>query len=136
MIYKNIIRPILFRFDPENAHDITHHFAGSLTNNRFLLSFLRSIYKTHRSELQQEICGLTFPNPVGLAAGFDKNGKLPCIMEAVGFGYTEIGSITAQPSVGNSKPRLFRLSTEEALINRMGLNNDGADVIIKRIATA
>jgi dihydroorotate dehydrogenase len=83
--------------------------------------------------LKQDMLGMHFASPIGLAAGFDKNGHLPRAFEALGFGFTEVGSITAQPSPGNSKPRMFRLPLDHALVNRMGLNNDGASVISARL---
>jgi dihydroorotate dehydrogenase len=136
MIYKNIIRPILFRLDPEEAHDLTHHFATSVTEDEFVLALLEYLFKRKTPLLEQQILGLSFRNPVGLAAGFDKNGRLIQIINALGFGFTEIGSITANSSKGNARPRLFRLQEDYALINRMGLNNDGADAIIKRVLSS
>lgn len=136
MIYKNIIRPVLFKFDAEDAHDLTHHFAMSIAENEFILNAIRSIYMRDKPELRQTILGMQFNNPVGLAAGFDKNGRLLNAMHALGFGFSEIGSITAQSSSGNSKPRLFRLPDDLGLINRMGLNNDGAEKIVNRLKSS
>lgn len=136
MIYKNIIRPILFRLDPEETHDLTHHFATSVTDNEFILGIIGCLYKRNTPLLEQKIYGLSFGNPVGLAAGFDKNGLLLSLIHALGFGYSEIGSITAESSLGNPKPRLFRLPTDHGLINRMGLNNDGAENIINRLKSS
>lgn len=136
MIYKNIIRPILFQLDPEEAHDLTHHFAASVTDNEFILDLVGCLYKRENPLLEQKILGLTFSNPVGLAAGFDKNGRLLRLIHALGFGFSEIGSITAESSLGNPKPRLFRLPTDHGLINRMGLNNDGAENIISRLKSS
>jgi dihydroorotate dehydrogenase len=133
MMYKNLIRPLLFSYDPEKAHDITHRFGSEISKNQALLSVLSSLFETNKDRLSQQICGLHFPSPIGLAAGFDKNAHLVPLFQALDFGFTEIGSITANPSVGNPKPRLVRLPKDSALINRMGLNNDGAAVITQRI---
>lgn len=133
MIYKSLIRPLLFGLDAERAHDSTMQFAQMASNNQVLRSAARAIYNYQSRKLNQQIWGLNFRNPIGLAAGFDKNGKFPEIMEAIGFGFMEIGSITGNPSTGNPKPRTFRLPEDSALINRLGLNNDGAKTIIKRL---
>ena len=133
MIYNSLVKPLLFRLDAERAHDLTHQFAQNASENELLKSLARVIYNYQSPKLSQKMWGLEFENPVGLAAGFDKNGHIPEIMEAIGFGFIEIGSITGDPSTGNPKPRMFRLPTDQALINRMGLNNDGAKTIIKRL---
>jgi len=133
MIYKSILRPLLFNFEAERAHDITYRFAETASRSP-LLQFLAGVLYNYQSpKLSQQIWGHTFRNPVGLAAGFDKNGQIPEIVEALGFGYMEVGSITANSNTGNPKPRSFRLPADEALINRMGLNNDGAKTIVKRL---
>ncbi|MGD8427268.1 MAG: quinone-dependent dihydroorotate dehydrogenase [Balneolaceae bacterium] len=133
MIYNSLVKPFLFRFDAEKAHDITHQFAQLASKSSFLKFLAHLIYDYQSPKLNQQIWGLDFRNPLGLAAGFDKNGQIPEIMEAIGFGFVEIGSITGNPSAGNPKPRMFRLLPDRALINRMGLNNDGAKTIIKRL---
>ncbi|HET6528508.1 MAG TPA: quinone-dependent dihydroorotate dehydrogenase [Balneolaceae bacterium] len=133
MFYKSLVKPLLFRLDAEDAHEKTHHFAHAASNNAVLKSTARAIYNFQSSKLKQQVWGLDFRNPIGLAAGFDKNGEIPEIMEALGFGFVEIGSITGNPSAGNPKPRMFRLPADRALINRMGLNNDGAQTIVKRL---
>ncbi len=94
---------------------------------------IHSLYHYSSPLLEQQLWGKTFRNPVGLAAGFDKNGYLPPIMKPLGMGFTEVGSITARPHPGNPKPRLFRLPNDRALINRIGLNNDGAQAVINRL---
>ncbi|MFN1834461.1 quinone-dependent dihydroorotate dehydrogenase [Balneola sp. MJW-20] len=133
MIYKNLVRPLLFNMDAEEAHDLSLEIAH-LTNENDFLQFLSSlIYGLDDPSLKRNLMGLTFPNPVGLAAGYDKNGITPYAMQALGFGFVEIGSITAQPSEGNPKPRAFRLPEDESLINRMGLNNQGAAAIVDRL---
>lgn len=133
MLYKNIIRPLLFRLDAEQAHDYTHRLGSELSKNPALLSVIQTWFDGGKQGLEQDILGLKFDSPVGLAAGFDKNAHLMPLMQAIGFGFIEIGSITALPSNGNPKPRLLRLSQDGALINRMGLNNDGAALITDRI---
>lgn len=133
MIYKSVLKPLLFRLEAERAHDATQKFAQTASKSAFLQLLARSVYNYQSPKLNQQIWGLDFKNPIGLAAGFDKNGKIPTIMEALGFGFVEIGSITANPNTGNPKPRTFRLPKDHAMINRMGLNNDGAKTIVKRL---
>jgi len=133
MIYKSLVKPLLFKLDAEQAHNITHHFAQTATKSSLLRLLAYLIYNYQSPKLTQNIWGLKFRNPIGLAAGFDKNGEIPEIMESVGFGFVEIGSITGNPSTGNPQPRAFRLPEDRALINRMGLNNDGAKTVIKRL---
>ncbi|MDR9414734.1 MAG: quinone-dependent dihydroorotate dehydrogenase [Gracilimonas sp.] len=133
MFYQKAIQPILFNKDAEEAHDLALNLASKTQRSPTLAKLVNIIYGLPTPELQTEHFGLTFPNPVGLAAGFDKNGTTPLAMQALGFGFVEVGSITARASVGNPKPRAFRLSMDDSLINRMGLNNDGADAVIDRL---
>jgi len=133
-MYKALLRPILFGMDAEKAHDLTMSFAKTASGSSILTFLARMFYSYTSDRLSQHIWGLNFANPVGLAAGFDKNGQIPGIIQASGFGFTEIGSITANPCTGNPKPRLFRLPDDQSLINRMGLNNDGAKTIVKRLS--
>lgn len=123
----DLVKPILFRIDPETIH----HLSVVLGNN--LAWALPYFFSYEDKRLETEIAGVIVKNPVGLAAGFDKNGRLSNLIKALGFGFMEVGSVTFRPSEGNPRPRLFRLPSDEALINRMGLNNDGADAISKRI---
>ncbi len=132
-MYKYLVRPLLFRLTSDYAHEATIKSAVSLSENRWLLKTLKSVFSYKNPVLEQKILGLTFQNPVGLAAGFDKNGKTVAFMESLGFGFIEIGSITANPSTGNPKPRSFRLPKDESLINRLGLNNEGAQTISRRL---
>ncbi len=134
MMYKKLLKPLLFRKDAEAAHEWALSVASSTQNSSVLQAMARALYGKGGSGLSQELFGLTFPNPIGLAAGFDKNGTTPLAMQALGFGFVEVGSITAQPSAGNPKPRAFRLPKDASLINRMGLNNDGAEVITQRLS--
>jgi dihydroorotate dehydrogenase len=133
MFYRNFIKPVLFSFDPEKAHDLAMKWAVRVNSSISLQRTARALFNVHDSKLEQKLMGLHFPNPVGIAAGFDKNGLILRSLQAIGFGFIEIGSITARPSKGNEKPRMFRLPDDRAIINRMGLNNDGADVIIDRL---
>lgn len=132
-MYK-VIRPLLFLLNPEQAHNL---FAktGIFLSRSWLKKIIEFIYSFEDDRLAIEAFGVIFKNPVGLAAGFDKNGKLSEFLPSLGFGFTEIGSVSAKPSSGNPKPRLFRLPLDEALINRMGLNNEGADAIAQRVQT-
>lgn len=134
MIYQNLIKPFLFQKDAEWAHEKAVAIAEKTSSSIFLKKMAAAIYGFESPNLKQELFGCTFPNPVGLAAGFDKNGTTPIAMQALGFGFVEVGSITAKSSSGNPKPRAFRLPEDQSLINRMGLNNEGADIIVKRLA--
>lgn len=128
-MYKSIIRPILFRFDPEEVH----HFTFSLLKN---FGFLAKVFFPKPIEdkrLGREVFGLKFKNPVGLAAGFDKDAKMFQELSNLGFGFIEIGTLTPKPQEGNPKKRLFRLKEDSALINRMGFNNGGVDDAVKRL---
>ena len=130
MIYKHLLRPLLFLKDPEEAHEQTLAF---LSRVDFLAPILELFFSVSDSRLQVGIGPLRFPNPVGLAGGFDKNGKAIKIWPAFGFGFMEIGAVTPLAQPGNPKPRLFRLPEDEALINRLGFNNEGADAVRGRL---
>lgn len=133
MIYKYLARPVLFSFPSDLVHEMTIKAGAVASKNRVLRKLAKVMYNYENGSLEQKFWGLTFKNPVGLAAGFDKNGHLLPLLEEIGFGYAEIGSITAKASPGNPKPRSFRLKADQSLINRMGLNNDGAETIIRRL---
>jgi dihydroorotate dehydrogenase len=126
MVYRSLVRPILFRLPPETAHELALH-SLSLLPSRLLAK--------HVSEpsLRIERFGLSFSNPVGLAAGFDKNGIALQPLAALGFGFIEAGTVTYHAQPGNPRPRLFRLSEDQALINRAGFNNDGATAFAQRV---
>ncbi len=132
-MYKLIIRPILFLFDAEKVH----HFTFSVLKIGFKIPFVKSIikriYSISDTSMQKEVFGLTFKNSVGLAAGFDKNALLIEELAALGFGFIEIGTVTPKAQIGNSKKRLFRLKKDKAIINRMGFNNDGVEVVVNRL---
>ncbi len=130
-MYK-LIRPLLFEFDSEAIHQKMLALGGFMQNS-FLQKPVEWMYKYENLSLEQKVFGIEFKNPVGLAAGFDKDGKILDFLPAIGFGHIEMGNITALPRPGNPKPRLFRLPEDSALINRLGLNNQGADAIAKRL---
>ncbi|MEZ4956669.1 MAG: quinone-dependent dihydroorotate dehydrogenase [Saprospiraceae bacterium] len=132
-MYKLILKPILFFFQPEKAHHLTV-FLLKITLGIPLVGWLfRKIYEVKDKRLERKVFGLTFPNPVGLAAGFDKDGKYYKAMSALGFGFIEIGTVTPVGQEGNPQPRLFRLPKDKGLINRMGFNNEGVDAMVKRL---
>ncbi len=132
-MYKSIIRSILFRFDPEKIHHVTFFLIRTLMKLPFVPALTRSMFKVEKPELEKELFGIRFKNPVGLAAGFDKNALLFDEFANYGFGFVEVGTVTPKPQPGNPKKRIFRLREDEALINRMGFNNDGADAIAERL---
>ncbi|MBO6537663.1 MAG: quinone-dependent dihydroorotate dehydrogenase [Balneolaceae bacterium] len=133
MLYSTFLKPYLFQKDAEEAHELAVEWAERTSNSPILKALCKFIYSGDDSRLDNTYFGLHFPNPVGLAAGFDKNGVTPIAMQAMGFGFIEIGSITAKAAKGNPKPRAFRLPEDNSLINRMGLNNEGADAIVQRL---
>ena len=132
MLYRSIVRPLLFRLPPETAHELALR-ALSTTLRPAPLRKLAERRYAPKSFLRVERFGLTFSNPVGLAAGFDKNGLVLRQMAALGFGFVEAGTVTHMPQPGNPRPRLFRLPLDRALINRQGFPNDGAAALVERI---
>lgn len=132
-MYKRFIRPIFFLFDPESVHHFTFKLIKLTAKFPFVSGYRRKRYLIDHPSLKREIFGLTFNNPVGVAAGFDKNGKILEELEDYGFGFVEIGTVTPEPQAGNPRPRLFRLKDDQGIINRMGFNNDGAQVIANRL---
>ncbi len=124
-MYKHLIKPILFRFNPETAHNLLFSCLAFLRHVPFAHSIIRAIYKKESPSLSKEVFGITFPNPVGLAGGLDKNGEFYNDMANFGFGFVEIGSLTPLPQDGNPKPRCFRVPQDKAIINRFGINNKG-----------
>lgn len=131
-MYK-LLKPILFLFSPERAHGITMMLLRILSFIPGANAILRLFYTYKNPNLEREVFGIHFKNPIGLAAGFDKNGEYYNIMNNFGFGFVEIGSITPEGQPGNPKPRLFRLPQDEALINRMGINNFGVKYVVDRL---
>jgi len=130
MLYKKFVRPLLFLKDPEKTHEQTLALLSKLS---FLEGVLEQLFAVRDSRLQVSVGPLTFPNPVGLAAGFDKNGIAIRAWPGFGFGFIEIGAVTALAQPGNPAPRLFRLPKDQALINRLGFNNEGAESIGARL---
>lgn len=124
-MYKYLLRPILFRFNPETAHNLIFSLLSFLRYVPFARSLMRAIYRKESPNLRKEVFGLEFPNPVGLAGGLDKNGEFYNDMANFGFGFVEIGSLTPKPQDGNPKPRCFRVPQDKAIINRFGINNKG-----------
>ena len=133
MLYKLFLRKLLFLLPPEKAHLFTLFSFEALLKIPFLQGLLKSYYNVKHPKLERQLFGLTFPNPIGLAAGFDKDGKHIEAMESLGFGFIEVGTTTPLPQSGNPQPRLFRLSKDQGLINRMGFNNEGVEALKKRL---
>ena len=132
-MYKTILRPILFYFDPEKVHYFVCGLLKIISKIPFGNFTLRQIYQFENPALEREVFGLKFKNPVGLAAGFDKNAELIDEFSELGFGFIEIGTVTPLPQDGNDKPRLFRLPADKGIINRMGFNNKGMVEAAKRL---
>lgn len=132
-MYKRLIRPILFLFDPEAVHHFTFKMIKLTAKIPGVSGWRRRNYQENDTSLERNLFGLTFKNPVGIAAGFDKNALLLNELEDFGFGFIEIGTVTPRPQKGNAKKRLFRLKKDQALINRMGFNNEGVDAISNRL---
>jgi dihydroorotate dehydrogenase len=129
-LYERLVRPLLFSLEAETAHRLTIELLSTASHFGLALRVLRSFQPPPKAKT---LFGLTFPNPVGLAAGLDKNGVALPAWAALGFGFIEVGTVTAKAQPGNSKPRIFRLPEQQALINRLGFNNDGADAIAQRL---
>lgn len=132
-MYKHILKPILFLFNPETAHNLTFSGISFLRHVPFARSIIRAIYKVDSPKLEKEVFGIRFPNPVGLAGGLDKNGEYYNDMANFGFGFVEIGSLTPKPQDGNAKPRCFRVVKDRALINRFGINNKGVRYAVEHL---
>jgi dihydroorotate dehydrogenase len=132
-MYKLLIRPILFWFDPEEVHYFTFSMIRFLAKIPGFSGICRSLYGVEDKRLERTVFGLTFKNPIGLAAGFDKDAKLYQELSGFGFGFIEIGTLTPKPQEGNPKKRLFRLREDSAIINRMGFNNGGVEAAAQRL---
>src|SRR3989338_11384573 len=131
--YKWILKPIFFKIDPETIHDwmtVFLHFLGKYAITRKIVYFY---FGYSNSMLEQNILGINFKNPVGLSAGFDKNATLIDIAPSLGFGFTEVGSITGEKCEGNPKPRLWRLKKSKSLAVYYGLKNDGCEIVSKKL---
>jgi dihydroorotate dehydrogenase len=132
-MYKKIILPILFLIDPEKVHNIIFFLIKILFKIPFVKSIVGGIYLINDSRLEKKLFGIKFKNPVGLAAGFDKNAELYTELNSFGFGFIEIGTVTPKPQLGNPKKRLFRLVEDSGIINRMGFNNVGVDKVVENL---
>ena len=132
-MYKLLIRPILFLFDPEKVHYFSFGLLKFIHKIPFAPALIRSMYQVHDQKLERTLFGITFKNPVGLAAGFDKNAVLYRELANVGFGFIEIGTVTPKAQIGNPKKRLFRLQDDKGIINRMGFNNNGIEAAIENL---
>ena len=132
-MYKIIIRPLFFLFDPEKIHHFTFAVIKFLSKIPGIPAVFRSLYQINDKKLERNLFGLTFKNPVGLAAGFDKNAVLYNELSNFGFGFIEIGTVTPKAQAGNPKKRIFRLKSDNAIINRMGFNNEGLQAAIQQL---
>lgn len=133
-MYQLLVRPVLFLFDPEAVHHFTFRIIQILHQVPGIPWLLRKLFCYQKKNLEREIFGIKFPNPIGLAAGFDKDALATDAFADLGFGFIEIGTLTPKPQNGNEKPRLFRLPKDKGIINRMGFNNQGAEAAAKRLA--
>lgn len=135
MLYRNIGKPLFFKLDPEKAHHLVVGGLERATRLPGAEAAMRGIYGVQETpDLAVDLFGVHFPTPVGLAAGLDKNGKAVRGFSSIGFGFMEVGTVTPKAQPGNELPRLFRLPTDEALINRMGFNNEGAEALARRLS--
>ena len=132
-MYRYLIKPIFFLFPPETIHHIVFKALKLAFAIPGVGAVVRATYGVRDAKLQKEVFGITFPGPVGLAAGFDKDAKAFTELSNFGFGFIEIGTLTPKGQPGNDKPRMFRLPQDEALINRMGFNNEGVDAAVLRL---
>lgn len=132
-MYQRLAKPLLFRRDPETVHDRTVHKSVVVAKIAPLRALLRWLWAYRHQALRQRICGVEFANPIGLAGGFDKNAELTGFMPSLGFGFAEVGSITALPCPGNTGTRLWRLPKSKSLLVYYGLKNDGVEVISRRL---
>ena len=132
-MYKRIIRPFLFKMPAEKAHKFTFNFLKFSFQIPLVKTLFFGNYTLNHPKLEREVFGLKFKNPVGLAAGFDKDGKMFNQFGMMGFGFIEVGTVTPRPQPGNPAPRLFRLPVDNALINRMGFNNEGVEALKRRL---
>ena len=131
-MYK-ILRPLLFKLQPETIHHLIVRLLRVMHYVPFAKALLRTRYTRRAPELEREVLGLKFPNPIGMAAGFDKDAEVYDMLGALGFGFVEIGTVTPKPQNGNPKPRCFRLPADKAIINRMGFNNRGVQNAVRNL---
>lgn len=131
MLYR-LLRPLLFSLDAERAHNTGLGAARFVANHRAIARFIHCVL-SRPAQLERRVAGLTFPNPIGLAAGMDKNAVAPLAWWAFGFGFMELGTVTPQPQAGKPKPRMFRFPDRQAVVNRMGFNNGGAALVAQEL---
>ncbi|HMI94441.1 MAG TPA: quinone-dependent dihydroorotate dehydrogenase [Polyangiales bacterium] len=134
MLYRALVRPLLFMLPAEPAHRLGMAVLRVLSGSRLGLGLLRALFGTPDPILRTQVLGLTLPSPIGLAAGLDKDAEAHAAFAALGFGFVEVGTLTAEPQAGNPAPRMFRLPVDRALVNRMGFNNHGASDAAQRLA--
>ncbi|MCF8371958.1 MAG: quinone-dependent dihydroorotate dehydrogenase [Bacteroidales bacterium] len=132
-MYKTIIRPLLFLFKPETIHNIVFLKLKVAAVVPGIPALIRACFKVSDKSLERVVFGITFPSPIGLAAGLDKDAEVSDMFGNMGFGFVEIGTVTPRPQPGNDRPRLFRLKKDKALINRMGFNNKGVDFAVSKL---
>lgn len=132
--YESVCRPVLFRLDPETTHRASLRLCQATGRIAGFQTLANRLFDFSSEELETEVAGIRFPNPIGLAAGWDKNGIALRMIDHLGFGFVEVGSISAEPSAGNPKPRLFRLPADDAVVVNYGLPNDGVEKIALRLA--
>ncbi|MDB3862157.1 quinone-dependent dihydroorotate dehydrogenase [Flavobacteriaceae bacterium] len=132
-MYKKLVQPFLFLFDPEKVHYFSFSMIKLFSSIPGVPLLIKALFQVKHPKLEREVFGIKFPNPVGLAAGFDKNAILYKELSNFGFGFIEIGTLTPKGQPGNPKKRLFRLKDDQAIINRMGFNNEGVDDAVKRL---
>jgi dihydroorotate dehydrogenase len=132
-MYKLLIRPLFFCFEPEQIHNISFGLIKTICKIPFASTIINFMYRSSNKKLKVRIHDLEFENPIGLAAGFDKDAKLFDELSCFGFGFVEVGTVTPKPQDGNSKPRLFRLIKDKGIVNRMGFNNGGVEAMVKRL---
>lgn len=135
-MYKRLLKPLLFKISAEKAHHLTMSAFKTLSKIPGFIYLSTSLFSVKKPSLEKKVMGLSFKNPVGLAAGFDKNGTYVEQLKTLGFGFIEVGTVTPRPQLGNPQPRLFRLPKDRALINRMGFNNMGVDVLAGNLELA
>ena len=131
--YQKIIKPLLFKQDPEKVHNKITALGKTLGKYRLTKKITNAIYQFDHPSLHTTVAGISFKNPIGLAAGFDKNAQLYDILPEIGLGFAELGSITGEPCLRNPKPRLFRVPEEKSIIVNYGLMNDGCEIISERL---
>jgi dihydroorotate dehydrogenase len=134
-MYKYLLKPVFFLFDPEKIHYFVIRLFRFVLAIPLIGAIIRKYYRYDHPKLEKEVFGIRFPNPVGLAAGFDKDARMFRELQTLGFGFIEIGTLTPLGQEGNPKPRLFRLPSDHALINRMGFNNQGVEAAVERLKT-